>query len=121
MVERTLNPDRYPDGKVANSWTRSVQWYAERSNREKYGQRLDVHHNVQIHLVAGLEHAAEAEKRLIEQRRIEASAQPAIDHTHDEATCEPSDVDPDWERIEAKSATDEDVAARVARAARKKK
>lgn len=93
LAERTLNLETHERaGSAANSWSRSVQWYLERMDRDTYGPRLDVRHDIRINLVVGLEAATERERAFLERRRLELEAV-----THDSASCVPDPQDPDQE------------------------
>ena len=125
LADRLLDPAEYPEGKIANAWSRSVQWNLERTDRDNYGPRLDVRHNVQIHLVAGLEHAAEAERRIIEERALEAkvASRPALPANDGRSEGIPA-RDDDWERVDdqgnATGVQRDDEPAPRARSRRKK-
>ena len=89
MAESLLEPTNYVMG--GGHWARSVQWYLERMDRDKYGARLDVRHDVRIHLVDGLKAAGEREAAMLERRRqelLEASAVQAVEASKDTPTDE---------------------------------
>jgi len=74
LADRLLDPSEYPDQPgIANAWSRSAQWNLERTDRENYGQRVDVRHDVRISMVGGtLEAIEERERLMIEKRKREA-------------------------------------------------
>ena len=75
LAERLLDPDEYPlDTGAAAPWTRSVQWYLERLDRETYGNRVDVNHNVRVDLSVRLDGIKGREREMIEKRKRELEA-----------------------------------------------
>lgn len=124
LADRLLDPAEYPDGKIANAWSRSVQWNLERTDRDNFGPRLDVRHTGQISLIAGLEHASEAERRMLDRREAERVEAKLIGPAHDSTSCDFDGQEADQRRVEVDAdagETRDEPAPPPARRARKKK